>query len=74
MDPAASPGVRAAVFYYGNGDAPAFRTDLPVFHVLAGLDGGKPHAALGETRRIFEEIADGLLQILLLHGDGEMRR
>ena len=39
MDPAAVPGVRAAVFYYGTADFPAFRPDLPVFHVLAELDG-----------------------------------
>jgi tetratricopeptide (TPR) repeat protein len=30
---------RAAVFYYGTGDAPALRKDLPVYWVLAGRDG-----------------------------------
>lgn len=29
---------RAAVFYYGTGDAPVLRKDLPVFWVLAGRD------------------------------------
>ena len=38
-DAAAAPGVRAAVFYYGAAEFPAFRQDLPVFHVLAELDG-----------------------------------
>jgi tetratricopeptide (TPR) repeat protein len=52
MDPAASPGVRAAVFYYGNGDAPAFRTDLPVLHVLAGLDGA---GLLAGQRRMWDK-------------------
>ncbi len=36
---AAPRGVRAAVFYYGNGVAKKLREDLPVFHVLAGKDG-----------------------------------
>lgn len=34
----APPGVRAAVVYYGVGEAPKLRGDLPVFWVLAGRD------------------------------------
>ena len=53
MDPAAAPGVRAAVFYYGAGDVPAFRPDLPAFHVLAQLDGDQLLAA---ERRLWDAV------------------
>lgn len=51
MEPGATRGVRAAVFYYGNGDAASFRADLPVFHVLAGKDGA---GLIAGERRMWE--------------------
>jgi tetratricopeptide (TPR) repeat protein len=51
MEAGAAPGVRGAVFYYGAAEFPAFRADLPVFHVLAELDGEQLLAA---ERRLWD--------------------
>src|SRR6185436_20094086 len=40
---------RAAVLYYGVGQAPSFRRDLPVLLVRAGRDHANTNTALGQT-------------------------
>lgn len=49
-------GIRAAVMYYGSADVKAFRLDLPVLYVRAGLD--RP----GVNRAISELVSRGVAQ------------
>jgi tetratricopeptide (TPR) repeat protein len=54
---AAPKGVRAAVFYYGTGEAAKLRTDLPVFWVLAGRD--YPGLVEGERAHFARAVKEG---------------
>ncbi|MFN8579502.1 MAG: hypothetical protein U0163_00790 [Gemmatimonadaceae bacterium] len=66
-DPAMT-AIKAAVMYYGTGPVRAFRLDLPVLYVRAGLD--RPDLNKGITALAAEALAQNAPVTLLNHSSG----